>query len=313
MITSFFKSTKPFHSILVTLLLLILFCFYRKDIIFHDLSFSSLSTNFLLFLALLFTIAVQSFLVSKNNLTQKSSFNTLLFVLFLAIIPATFKDSNVILANLFIVLALRRLVSLKSNIAVKKKLFDAAFWIGIASLFYFWSILFFLLILFALLLFALGQLKNWIIPFVALIVIAISLTSYSLLFNDTILFLEDYIQILDFNITNYNSSSLVLGLTIIVTVILWSSFFYLKTLREMVRIKRSVFVVILYSLLIAIVIVIISPNKNGSEFIFLFTPLAIITTNYLETIEDSWFGEVFMWLLALTSVAILMLQFYTIS
>ena len=90
-------------------------------------------------------------------------------------------------------------------------------------------------------------------------------------------------------------------------------FYYIKKTQDLVRTKRTSYVLILYALFIALTIVIISPEKSGSEFIFVFTPLAIISTNYLETIEDSWFAELFMWLLVITVIVILMLQFYTIS
>ncbi|MBT8260350.1 MAG: hypothetical protein KJN82_03485 [Bacteroidia bacterium] len=313
MITSFFKSTKPFHFFLVILLSLFVFVFYRREVVFQDFNLTSLSINLLVYLTLLFTIAVQSFLVSKNNLTQKSSFSSILLVLFMAIIPATLIDNNVILSNFFIVLALRRLVSLKSNIAVKKKIFDAAFWIGIASLFYFWAILFFPLIFIALLIFSLGQPKNWIIPFVALIVIAICSVSYNLLVNNSFFFLENYFEPIGLSTINYNKITLVIGFTILVVLTIWSVMFYLKKLRELVRIKRTTYVVILYALFIAIAVIVVAPNKNGSEFIFLFTPLAIIATNYIEGLKDKWFGEFFIWLLVLTSLAILVLQFYAIS
>ena len=313
MITSFFKTTKPFHFVLVTLFSFFIFCYYRKDLILEDFSFASVVQNFTIYLVLIFSIAIQVFLVTKNNLTQKSSFNIVFLVLFLGIIPSTLIDNNIVIANLFVVLALRRLVSLKSNIAVKKKLFDATFWIGIASLFYFWAILFFVLIVFAMLLYAIGHIKNWVIPFTALIVLVICVTAYSILISNTFFEIESYISTVSFDLSNYNKITLVIGITVIITIIIWVMFYYIKKTQDLVRTKRTSYVLILYALFIALTIVIISPEKSGSEFIFVFTPLAIISTNYLETIEDSWFAELFMWFLVITVIVILMLQFFTIS
>lgn len=313
MITSFFKTTKPFHFVLVTFLSFMLFVFYRKNIILDDLSFMSLIKNFGVYIVLIFTISVQQFLVSKNNLTQRSSFSILFFVLFLAIIPTTLLDNNTIFANVFIVLALRRLVSLKSNIAVNKKLFDAALWIGVASLFQFWAILFFPLIFVAILFFALGQIKNWIIPYVALITIAIVVNSYSILFHNEFFNFYDYLSPVSFDISGFNEPYLVYGVTIILSTTIWAVFFYINKLRAYVRIKRTSFVLILYALLIALAIIVVSPEKNGKEFLFLFTPLAIIATNYLEAVEDKWFSEVFLWLLMLSAIAVLMLQLNAIG
>ena len=313
MITSFFKTTKPFHFVIVTLFSFFIFCYYRKDFILEDLSLASVVQHFAIYLVLIFSIAIQAFLVSKNNLTQKSSFNIVFLVLFLGIIPSSLIDNNILLANLFIVLAIRRLVSLKSNIAVKKKLFDAAFWIGIASLFYFWAILFFVLIVFAMLLYAIGHIKNWVIPFTALIVLVICVTAYSILISNTFFEIESYISTVSFDLSNYNKITLVIGITVIITIIIWVMFYYIKKIQDLVRTKRTSYVLILYALFIALTIVIISPEKSGSEFIFVFTPLAIISTNYLEIIEDSWFAELFMWLLVVTVMVILVLQFYAIG
>ena len=56
-------------------------------------------------------------------------------------------------------LALRRLISLQSKLDIKKKLFDAAFWITIATLFYFWSMLFFALVIVALIYYSQNDIK----------------------------------------------------------------------------------------------------------------------------------------------------------
>ena len=313
MITSFFKTTKPFHFFLVILFSFFIFCYYRKDLILEDLSLVSIVQHFAIYSALIFSVVIQAFLVAKNNLTQKSGFNIVFLVLFFAIIPSTLIDNNLVLANLFIVLALRRLVSLKSNIAVKKKLFDAAFWIGIASLFYFWAILFFVLIFFAMLLYAIGHFKNWVIPFTALIVLFICITAYFILTSNTFLDIESYINTVSYDLSNYNNNALVIGISIIISISIWALFFYIKKIKELVRIKRTSYVLILYTLFIAFAIIVIAPEKSGAEFIFVFTPLAIISTNYLETIEDEWFGELFMWLLVFTVIVVLVLQFYAIS
>jgi hypothetical protein len=47
---------------------------------------------------------------------------------------------------------------------------------------------------------------------------------------------------------------------------------------------------------------VLAPNKNGSEFLFIFAPLAIIITNYIESIKETWFAEVFVWLLIITPI-----------
>ena len=47
---------------------------------------------------------------------------------------------------------------------------------------------------------------------------------------------------------------------------------------------------------------IISPTKNGSEFIFLLAPFSIILGNYIEAISEKWFKEVFVGALIATPI-----------
>lgn len=313
MIASFFKTTKPVHFVLVTVLSFLIFSFYRKDLILEEVNFLSISRNFALYFALLILIAVQSFLVTKNSLTQKSGYNVFFLLSFIAIIPETIINDKILIANLFIIFALRRIVSLQNNVNIKKKLFDAAFWIGIASLFYFWSILFFILIILAMLLFSIGHIKNWLIPFAGLTVVAICINAYSISLNNSFLSVNRELTTFSCDITSLNKESLVIGITIILAVLLWASFYYIKKLMELVRIRRVKYIVIFNTMLIALSIVILAPEKTGAELLFLFAPLAIITTNYFETIKENWFAEVFMWILVFTGLIVLMLQFYTIG
>jgi putative effector of murein hydrolase LrgA (UPF0299 family) len=59
--------------------------------------------------------------------------------------------------------------------------------------------------------------------------------------------------------------------------------------------------------LIAIAIIIISPQKTGAEFIFLFAPLSVIIANYMEIIPEKWFKEILIWILILVPVVNLVL------
>ena len=166
MIASFFSQSKPIHFVITSVVLLLIFVATKYVDSGVDLSALEFIKQSGLFGVCLFSLFVLDFFVSKNNLTKKNSYKLLLFVLFFALIPETLLHSRILVANLFILLAIRRIISIRSKKAVKKKLFDASFWISIATLFYFWSILFFGLVISALIVFVIVDLKNWIIPLI---------------------------------------------------------------------------------------------------------------------------------------------------
>ena len=81
----------------------------------------------------------------------------------------------------------------------------------------------------------------------------------------------------------------------------------MKNLKNKSKTHRPSAILVIISSLIALVIIAIAPNKNGSEFLFLFAPLAIIMANYLETIEEKWFREGLIYGLILLPIISLML------
>jgi hypothetical protein len=306
MITRFFNTSKPIHLVIVSFFVLVLFIVYRSGHYPEGINVLQIFKEIALYSATLLSIFVLSFFVNKNNLTKQNSFKILFFSLFLACFPETIQHGNIIIANVFILFAIRRIVSLRTNLYIKRKLFDAAFWIALASLFYFWSILFFLLVFIALILYSLGQINHWIIPFTGFLTVAIIVVSYFIItensFGDVYLYVDD----LSFDFSNYNKLSLIISILIIFSLGLWALFFYLKKLQDKSRAYRPSFIMILFALIIGAIVVVLAPHKNGSEFIFVFAPLAIIMANYIESIKETWFAEVFVWLLVLTPITPLM-------
>tara|TARA_R110002073_G_scaffold56835_14_gene144532 strand:- start:12310 stop:13233 length:924 start_codon:yes stop_codon:yes gene_type:complete len=302
MITRFFSTSKPIHLVLISFFVLGLFLVVRLGYYYEGISALQIGKEVLLYGITLLSIFVLSFFVNKNNLTKQNSFKILLFSLFLACIPATIEYGSIIVSNVFVLFAVRRIISLRSNLHIKKKLFDAAFWIALASLFYFWAILFLILVFAALMFYSIGQSNNWMIPFTGIITVALIVVSFNIISQNTFGNMNTLIDTVSFDFSNYNQLNLMVSISVISLAGLWALFFYVKKLQDKSRALRPSFVLILIALIIGIAIVILSPNKNGSEFIFLFAPLAIIMTNYIESIKKVWLAELFIWLLIFTPI-----------
>jgi hypothetical protein len=260
-----------------------------------------------LFIISLTSVFVLDFLSNKNNLTKKNSYKILIFSLFIALLPETYLNSRILLANLFILLALRRIISLRSNKEIIKKLFDAAFWLSIATLFYFWSVLFFILIVVGIILYRVVNIKNWIIPIVGILTVAIIWSSYMIIMDyDLILYFQNLINF-SFDISTLNNKRIVISCTIILSYGIWSLLYFIRYLKAKSKKSRPSFIIIIFMIIISLLVVAVAPDKNGSEFLFLFAPLSIIITNYLETISEKWFKETLLLGLIATPVIILML------
>jgi len=155
----------------------------------------------------------------------------------------------------------------------------------------------------ALLFYSENKVKNWIIPFVGLATVALIFVAYHVIRFDTYGDPMIYVDSFDFNYENYNSLKMIIAITILLSFGLWASLFYIKTINKKLKNFRPSFIIILIMAIIAVIVAIISPNKNGSEILFLFAPLAIIITNYIEVIEEKWFKEILLGVLFLIPVS----------
>ncbi|MCK0123152.1 DUF6427 family protein [Gelidibacter sp. F2691] len=307
MISSFFSKAKPIHLLVVSALLLVVFTIAKLSALSQPLSLELFFKQTFLFGVSLASLFVLDFFVSKNNLTKKNSYKILMFGLFVAVLPETLLNSKLLLANLFILLALRRLISIRTRKEIKKKLFDAAFWISLATLLFFWASLFYILILMALLLFSIIDVKNWIIPIMGVLCVAIIAASYMIVMDiDFASSLNRFFDV-SFDFTPLNSKRIIIAATLLLSYGAWASFYYLRNLKHQLKSNRPSFIIVIISSLIALLIILVSPFKDGSEFIFLFAPLAIIMSNYLEIIPERWFKESLIMGLIVVSIVNLML------
>ena len=307
MITSIFTKSKPINFLVVfSWCLLALFIAINKH---SDFNFNTVSAFkfFAVFLCCFLSVLLVDFIVSKNSLSIKGNTEILLFSSFLLTIPQVLTDWEIVLSNFFVLLALRRILSLRTQKEQVKKLFDAGFLIGLASVFYFWSILFFLLIFIALLFYAESEIKKWLIPFLGLTATVIIAVGFSLLYNNDFFTTLNINPIVGYNFTAYNSVQFITVITVLLSFGLWSSLFYLKDLKKKAKTYRPSYKVVFVACIIATIVLIIANKKDGSEFLFLFAPLSIIISNYIETIEEKWFKEVFFLALLVLPFVLLML------
>lgn len=303
MIARIFDNSKPINFIIAFFIVLMAFVSAQFKLFKGEFRLEYVLIQIANFALCLVTMALFNFIVNKNNLTQKNSYKILLFSLFFAMIPFTMNNSSILISNLFVLMAVRRIISLKSLLKVKKKLFDASVLIAIASLFHFWSILFILLVFASLMFYSENKLKNWIIPLVGLATVTLIFVAYHIVRFNTYGDPMTYIDGVDFNYENYNSLKMIISITLLLSFGIWALLFYIQSLNKKLKTFRPSTIIIMIMAIISVFVAIITPRKDGSEIIFLFAPLAIIITNYIEIIEEKWFKEVLIAILILTPVS----------
>lgn len=304
MLTNFFDKSKPINFIIVSILI-ISWIFIKLAIDFENLSKpQALLNNSLIIIGYLFLLFLINFIVKKNRLTGANTYSILFFFCFLIMIPPPFADSKILLANIFLVLALRRIWSLVSEKNLERKILDASLWISLATLFYFWSILLIVVLFISILQIGQKNLKLLWIPFLGVFAVFLLTTVYNLVINDTFLwFLETDIKV-GFDYSEYNKAPLLIMIVFFFIMMIWGlaqkAFSVLRgSLKEKLNFK-ILFIVTLTFLFM----VLLNPIKNGTEWLFIITPLAIITTNLIENRKTFLGNELLLWFVVLLPIII---------
>ncbi|WP_136667528.1 DUF6427 family protein [Flavobacterium sp. H122] len=302
MITSVFSKSRPINYIIVTVLLVVCFTVYQFNTNFNTISTLEIAKKIVFLTLLIGSLFITNFITKKNGLSKDNSYTFLLFCIFLILFPSILSNGSLIVSNAFILLALRRLISLQSLITPKEKIFDASIWIFTAALFHFWSILFILLVFISIIFHVSRDYRNWIIPFIALFTVVIIALLFSLIFDSSII--QSYIDNIKINVDlNYIETvfqSFSLGIYVVTAIIAFFSMFFIighKALNLQASYKK-----IIYAFLLGLAVFFLSPNKDNGYLIFTFVPVSIMLTNYLETIKKYWVKESILGIILFSSL-----------
>ena len=286
MITSIFKKSTPINYSLIGILVVLFFFLYQFQAATVVLSAKELIIKIGILALLFSSLFLSNFIVKKNGLTKDSSYTVLFYLVFSLFFPNIFNNINLLLANFFILLAMRRLVSLQTLKAPKEKIFDAALWIFVASLFQFWCVIFIILVYISIVFHVSRDYRNWLIPFVALFTTAVIFIFYSLLFDNSAivnyLASEKMSFELDYFTNKYQNIAFSIY-AVFVVFFLFPSIFSLtnKPLNLQASYKKVIFAVLL-----GIIIFMISSNKSSELLVFTILPMAIMATNTVEHLQN---------------------------
>ncbi|MDI9308741.1 MAG: DUF6427 family protein [Limnohabitans sp.] len=308
MITSVFSKSRPINYILVSILLIISYLLYQFRVSYSDISGLEIARKVFLLLVLVGSLFITNFITKKNALSKDNSFTFYLFFIFLIFFPNVLSSEKLVVSNAFILLALRRLISMQSLITPKEKIFDASLWIFVASLINFWCILFVLLVFTSIIFHVSRDYRNWIIPFIAFITILVVGSMFSLAFYPN--FIEQVLNsiVIDFDVKYFQNifqdATLIIYLFTSLIALLMMLFILPTKLSNL----HSAYRKIIFAYIIGLVIYFISPDKQNGLLIYTFVPTAIMLTNYLETVKKFWIKESIVVIITITSLITYLLQ-----
>lgn len=291
MLSTFFSTSKPIHYLMVFIMVVIAVSssfLWRVDFQWWQLS------GILLLSA---SIAIYQFIISKNELTVSSSY-ALWITAVLMLMSLTINVSiRVLIALILILLALRRLLNLKTGRSAIRKIFDATFWITIATIFYQWSVLFYLVVFVSIFLYVRNDYKNWVAPFISIGCVLILLFTYDYVWDNSILnqlwisYKVDYLW-------NYSSFQRLDVFTfILLSINVLGSIVSIFKFRDIQQSVRPRFVIITFTGFCAIMIATFHfASFSSGGFLFFIPALSVLLARFAHSIQHKIVTELVLWI-----------------
>ncbi len=291
MLTNLFQKSKPISYVLIALALLIVYVLNLSN----NLSWASDSYGVVkkigLFIIVVSSVLLVQFINYKNKLSSQNVYALFFYTCFLILFSTYFGNTNIIIANILLLLALRRIFSMTSLANLKLKIFDATLWILLASLFHFWAICFLILLYFSIIWYCSSDYRNWLIPLVALFVVGVLFYTYCLFTDTSFLAYWQHHFSISFNFSYFENVYQNIALAIFASIAVLFAVAQVLDLRNIPLNSHIVYNKILVCFLVGASIYIVSDQKNNSYLVFTFFPLAVLGANYVERLPKKWMKE----------------------
>jgi hypothetical protein len=291
MITNFFSKSRPTNYALVLGLVLLSFIIVQNHVPRFSYSGYFLIEKAILFLIVASTIILVDYSAKENGLSKTSSFTILFLSAYFILFYDILNNFNLLVSNLLIVLALRKIIRIQTLKLTKEKIFDASFLIFTASFFHSWAIIFILLVFFAIILNVSRDYRNWILPTIAFIAVLIMSIFLQLLIKKEIthFIFERFIFDFDF----YYFKNKYQNLVVAIYSMLIALFFFSQVISYPKKplLQHNPYKIIMFSLFIGLFIYFVSPQKSNGTLVYTFTPMAIMGMSFIDDLEVKWLKE----------------------
>lgn len=302
MLANFLKKSTPAHFIYLILLLLAFFVLASYSQFTDGFEVGLGVKKLAFFLGIVFLLLVDMFVIRKNDLTKDSAFALYFAILLLASFSATFENETYLLANIFLLFASRKIYSLKNYKRTIAKVFDAGLWIGVAFLYFEWSLLFMIVLYGGLVNFRLVNWRTLLTPFLGFGTVFVVFYTYHLMFGSLPIFYQAFEFEYVFSLEAFYTVKLALPLFFYIGLAFFSMLVLVpKVLAGSNNFTRSWNTLVL-QFLIGAFIMVLTPIKNGASIYFVLLPLPVICTNYMETLNSKWIKNGILYVALLISI-----------
>lgn len=253
-------------------------------------------------------------IIEKNEITgTKSYLPSLVYIILMSLQPEMLSLHPIVIANLFMLLALHKLMQTYRKETAYSEAFDTGFFISLAALCYIPSLIFILLLWIGLIIIRPFIWREWVISLIGLILPWIFLIMYyfwnsklNVLRYDaiyyTLMTTQKSFDALVFSFSEY------LQIALLLVAAFFSSGRFLNDLNKSTVQSRSNLLLLLYFFIFAFISIFIAPSYSISYLSFLSIPFSVFFSNFLLFAKKEWIAEILFLLLI---ISVFTIQFFT--
>lgn len=296
MIANFLRKSKPANILVILVFSL---CFYVLGVFTKKIPFNTWA--FLLIPAL---FGLMNFINIKNKLTFDNLFAFFIYILLLFLFPKTLTINTTFFANLILLICIRRIYSLQSSNAIFKKLFDAGFWLGISFIIEPFTGIFIVFLYIAIYLYQQITIQTTVIPIIGIFVPVFLYFTYCF-WNDKIAeFQQLFNWFTDYDISTYQNPVYLMSIALVFFLVMVAIILKTPKVLSIKDLFQLSWKLIIFNFIIAVILIVLTENKNGTELLYILFPTAIIIANGIEIYQKKWVSDVVILLLFISSVAV---------
>ena len=258
------------------------------------------------FILILCEALLINYMVEKNEIIDTTTYlPALVYIVLMSLQPEMFSLHPIVIANLFMLLALYKLMQTYRKETAYAEAFDTGFFISLAVLFYIPSIVFVLLLWIGLIVIRPFIWREWAISLLGLLLPWIYLVFYY--------FWNDKLDVLQYDAIYYtliapsksfDGRSISLPEYGQISILLLAAFFsagrFLRDLRKSTVRSRSNLLLILYFFVFSFISIFIAPEYSIPYLSFLSIPFSVFFSAYLLFSKREWLAEALFLLLIIS-------------
>ena len=295
LVSSFFGKSKPvnYAFVIAYMLLFYVLSHVQRTDVWETSVLLSFGGGAILYV---FSMLLLDFVARQNEISGTTSYLIICYAVCSAMAAANLVYLILLIINILILLTMRSVITLHVQRNIQKKILDASLWVSIAFLTNSVYVLLMIPVIMAVSVYASGNYRNWIIPFLGFLSVLIIYTAIYMFIWNGVFTIESWFVDLNFNLVSFSKINTTYPIIVYLVFILFFGLKYALVFKRITT-KRKPIAILIFSWLGTVVLLsLLSYQSDTPSILFMAAPLAIMSAFTFETFTKEIVREIALWI-----------------